>query len=260
MPNKTPDKLHFHLWAAGALAMLAAFAGVYYAEAVRMDNLLGSVPPLRRPLADIPLDLGSWTGVENQLDDNIEQVLSATDYVNRAYTHADTDRRLEVQINYGHPRPMSGHRPGVCMTGQGWHRTKVKAIDIALPAKPTQGAAQDNGQSPATDGGAPASEPATIVIPARLQGFEHPAGRQTLIVNYFIVSGGLERTYEKALDLAHGVSRQNYVAQVIVYLPWTDAPQATQTAAALLTHLHPEVMACLPASNDTNEEDATQAP
>jgi EpsI family protein len=95
--------------------------------------------PIRRPLADLPITLGEWSGrVEADFSPQIVKVLGVDDYANRSYYGTDK-QRLGLYVGY-HSTQRHGdtiHSPLNCLPGAGW--APVDQGRIAVPVKDSSG-------------------------------------------------------------------------------------------------------------------------
>jgi exosortase D (VPLPA-CTERM-specific) len=89
----------------------------------------------RRPLSDIPAQLGTWRQGEEdfRFDPETERILSATDYVMRNYESGD--RVLNVYVGYYASQRTGAtyHSPQSCMPGSGWELSDRQLVDIETP-------------------------------------------------------------------------------------------------------------------------------
>ena len=97
---------------------------------------LGAIerPPLRRPLASLPLSLGAWSGRDLTIDPHILSESQATEYVSRSYESAKFPGVvLSVWINYSVIGDNMRHSPKICLPSQAWEevesQTKVLPLD-----------------------------------------------------------------------------------------------------------------------------------
>lgn len=78
-------------------------------------------PPLRRPLASLPLELGDWVGRDEPMDPHILKESQADDYLNRIYeSRKDPGKRLALWINYSEHGLNLRHSPKICLPSGGW--------------------------------------------------------------------------------------------------------------------------------------------
>src|SRR4051794_36144462 len=81
-------------------------------------------PPLRRPLATLPIELGDWVGRDEPVDSHILKEAQTTDYLNRVYeSRSFPGRPLGLWINYSNEGLNLRHSPEICLPSGGW--TKV---------------------------------------------------------------------------------------------------------------------------------------
>lgn len=102
--------------------VLLAFAGVTnrWVRASRAGSAL-TLTPLVRPLAEIPMNLGSYSARDVPLRDDVLQVAGVDEYIQREYVDVDGGRRLVVYVGYwGRENTGLGHGPEVCYPAGGW--------------------------------------------------------------------------------------------------------------------------------------------
>jgi EpsI family protein len=98
-------------------------------------------PPLRRPLATLPRDLGDWAGWDEPVDPDIVERAQTTEYLNRVYeSRRRPGLRLQLWVNYSRQGTNLRHTPEICLPSGGWTKiesqTRVLAVD-AGGAAPT---------------------------------------------------------------------------------------------------------------------------
>jgi len=218
--------MKFHIWAATTLIILVAYGIVYQGEAERVDERVGQMQPLRRPLAQIPIKTGMWEGAEKRLDPHIEKVAGADEYILRIYKNAEIGRSLQFYVTYnGRPRTLLGHRPDICFPSQGWQSVFMQSNVIKLK------------------GG--------TVIPVMVHAYQREGFTQ-MVINYYNVSGRLGNNPNIAMKMGHeSLSRKHFVSQTILYLPVSDVQSALELATLFLNRFHQESVACFP---DTSGE------
>lgn len=90
-------------------------------------------PPLRRPLAGLPHQLGGWTGAEQPVDPKIREESQATEFVNRTYTNPRFPNiRLNLWINFSLIGDNMRHSPTVCFPSQGWERVESQTGTVQV--------------------------------------------------------------------------------------------------------------------------------
>jgi EpsI family protein len=89
-------------------------------------------PPLKQPLATLPLRLGDWDGRDEPVDPEILQRSQADDYLNRVYEdRTRPGRRLVLWVNYSRHGLNLRHSPAICLPSSGW--TKVESQTQVVP-------------------------------------------------------------------------------------------------------------------------------
>ena len=123
------------------LATLLLLAGVLAGQAALRVYLApvqkAPATPLRRPLAELPLRLGDWTGAELPED---QPTRYADQHVRRAYRHAERNQRLTVWVAYSGVGADRVHHPEVCLAvaGQQEDRSVRQALSVPGPGGPIQ--------------------------------------------------------------------------------------------------------------------------
>ncbi len=85
-------------------------------------------PPLRRPLASLPMDLGGWAGQDEPIDPEILERV-AGDRVHQPGLRRTRNSRacaLSLWINYSLHGTNMRHSPEICLPSHGW--TKVESM------------------------------------------------------------------------------------------------------------------------------------
>jgi hypothetical protein len=119
---------HRCVFCAGLLvAGLAAQAGLEHLN--QTDR-----PPLRAPLASIPMELGDWVGQKEEVSEEIVARAQTSEYLNRVYeSRSHPGLRLTVWINYSRKGTNLRHTPEICLPSGGWTKiesqTKVLRVD-----------------------------------------------------------------------------------------------------------------------------------
>lgn len=107
---------------------LAARAGLE-----RMDS--AERPPLRRPLASLPMTLGDWVGRDVPVRADVVERAQTTEYLNREYeSRRSPGRKLTLWINYSEQGTNLRHTPEICLPSSGWDKVESQTREIAVPA------------------------------------------------------------------------------------------------------------------------------
>lgn len=78
-------------------------------------------PPLRKPLASLPMELGDWIGRDEPIDERILEESQNTEYINRVYENRnDPGKPLTLWINYSNRGANLRHSPTICLPSAGW--------------------------------------------------------------------------------------------------------------------------------------------
>jgi EpsI family protein len=94
-------------------------------------------PPLRRPLASIPLELDNWVGYDQAVPPDVVERAQTTEYLNRVYeSRRQPALKLQLWINYSQFGTNLRHTPEICLPSGGW--TKIESQTRVLPI-PTAG-------------------------------------------------------------------------------------------------------------------------
>jgi hypothetical protein len=91
-------------------------------------------PPLRMPLASIPLELDKWSGRDEPVDADIIERAQTTEFINRTYEsrkHAGPSLRL--WINYSRQGNNLRHTPEICLPSGGWNKIESQTSVLSVP-------------------------------------------------------------------------------------------------------------------------------
>ena len=90
--------------------------------------------PIRRPLKNLPLSLGDWSGEELPLTEHIVAALNVDDFLNRTYTNRGGDR-IEVYVGYyeSQRRGELIHSPKNCLPASGWEWVRKDRRTVQMP-------------------------------------------------------------------------------------------------------------------------------
>ncbi len=110
---------------AAVLMLLLAGAGSYWIR--HRDSLQAN----SASLSALPIDLGSFRGVDTEVGENVEAILDADHHVQREYTHAVGDVVWLYIGYYGTERGGTPeHTPRTCYQAQGW--SIVDSADVVI--------------------------------------------------------------------------------------------------------------------------------
>lgn len=118
-----------------AVAILSASAVARTWQAGRVDQILreGRKPPFT--LKELPMEIGSWKGYDDVVDEQIIRITGSTDSIFRSYQHQVTGQRVAVLVLFGPCTAMYGHTPEVCYPATGYSQLRdtrsrnVKSVD-----------------------------------------------------------------------------------------------------------------------------------
>jgi EpsI family protein len=74
------------------------------------------------PLSDFPREVAEWTGSDQPIDSETQEVLGAGDFLSRIYTRSTSEAPIALFISY-FPSQRTGstiHSPKNCLPGSGW--------------------------------------------------------------------------------------------------------------------------------------------
>jgi hypothetical protein len=92
-------------------------------------------PPLRRPLASLPAEIGGWTGRDEAVDPNILSKSEATECLSRVYTNPKFPGvPLSLWLNYSIEGQNMWHSPAICLPAHGNHLIESMSGLVEIPA------------------------------------------------------------------------------------------------------------------------------
>jgi EpsI family protein len=92
-------------------------------------------PPLLRPLASIPMELGDWIGQDEPVDPEIVERAQTTEYLNRVYESRKVPGlRLRLWINYAREGTNLRHTPEICLPSGGWTKIESQTSELTIPS------------------------------------------------------------------------------------------------------------------------------
>ncbi len=94
---------------------------------------------LRQPLSSIPRSVDGWETIEDtRLDEETETVLSASDYLYRAYSKEDKRADLFVAFYAMQRAGEAMHSPKNCLPGSGWEIWDYDTVELPSAAGPVE--------------------------------------------------------------------------------------------------------------------------
>jgi EpsI family protein len=180
-------------------------------------------PPLRRPLASIPLELGDWVGRDERVDPNIIERAQTTEFLSRTYENRNhAGLTLRLWINYSQFGTNLRHTPEICLPSGGW--TKIESQNRAL-AVPLAGDRS---------------------IPVTLLGYSQGELVEHVGFWYYIFGEGWLENYVRRLPItsrsSHGRTTRGSSMTVEVFYPGDNDPEGEslrEFARELVTALEP---------------------
>jgi EpsI family protein len=92
------------------------------------------IVPMRRPLAELPLELGPWQGQSGpEFEQSILDVLGVDEYISRSYyTRGASPLGLYIGYYDSQRQGDTMHSPLNCLPGAGWLPVEQRRIDIPV--------------------------------------------------------------------------------------------------------------------------------
>jgi len=183
-----------------ATFMTLAFGIGYRVVAARLAAPVNAVSIDPAVLAQLPMELGEWTGQDTPMDEATVRATDTDGYVNRRYSRYGGAENVGLYIAYGvRARELMPHRPEVCYPCAGWTRTDRRSMDL-----------------PVSD---------EVQLPCGILQFSRGvlATRKVLILNYYIVDGQYSPDVSLLRSNAwRGPDTSGYAAQVQIVAPVTE--------------------------------------
>jgi EpsI family protein len=113
---------------------IAVLVGVLMVGSVAIHSASSvEAVPIRRPLTELPLALGSWRGAGDvRLDRETLDVLRADDYLSRTYRSGGTSLDLFVAYYMSQRQGDTMHSPMNCLPASGWQPLSTGRIQIPV--------------------------------------------------------------------------------------------------------------------------------
>ena len=91
-------------------------------------------PPLRRPLASLPMDLPGWAGHDVPVEPSIVERAQTTEYINREYESLRRPGlKFTLWINYSEFGANLRHSPKICLPSNGWEGVESLTRELQFP-------------------------------------------------------------------------------------------------------------------------------
>jgi len=91
-------------------------------------------PPLREPLATLPLELENWVGVDKPADPDIVERAQTTEYLNRVYESREHPGvKFSLWVNYSEFGTNLRHTPEICLPSSGWEKVESLTKEVRVP-------------------------------------------------------------------------------------------------------------------------------
>ena len=132
--RKQPEAGFLHSRAALILSvLLIAQAVVLYG--FRREE----IKPEHRPLAESPVQYGSWVSIgDNVVEKDIQEVLKADDLLNRTFANPSNGRTANLFVAYfaSQRTGKTPHSPKNCLPGSGWVPSEQDIVQVSVPGRP----------------------------------------------------------------------------------------------------------------------------
>lgn len=118
--------MRLRTWILTVLVLLTAAYSSFFSSV--------SAVPLRKPLAQIPLELGEWKGVSSAMDEEIVQAVGVEDYLMREYRNR-FGRSISIYVGYYEQQKEGDqiHSPKHCLPGAGWRPLESTVVSLETP-------------------------------------------------------------------------------------------------------------------------------
>jgi len=92
-------------------------------------------PPLRCPLATIPMELGDWIAYDQPVHPDIVERAQTTDYLSRVYQSGkQPGLKLHLWVNYSRIGNNLRHTPEICLPSGGWTKIESQSRVLSIAA------------------------------------------------------------------------------------------------------------------------------
>ena len=77
---------------------------------------------LGKRFALVPKKIGSWTGIDMPVEEEVQERSGAVNFVNRRYTHSENNHSVDLWLIIGHSRDIIRHTPDICYASSGFRQ------------------------------------------------------------------------------------------------------------------------------------------
>jgi hypothetical protein len=103
-----------------ACALVLGSGAVRWWQARRVDAAMAQGREAPFPLAQVPINLGTWEGTTTELDPLIVEATGSSDHITRRYVDRRTGVALDVIVLYGPTHDVFIHSPELCYPKAGF--------------------------------------------------------------------------------------------------------------------------------------------
>jgi len=98
----------------------------------------GSVPARSHQLSSFPMAIGPWSGRELPIEERVQDVLKASDLLNRVYIDPAAGNWIGMFVAYYDSQRRGGaiHSPKNCLPGAGWNIVEGSIVPVTLAGRP----------------------------------------------------------------------------------------------------------------------------
>ena len=131
--NDNPNRKSITVAAIAAGLVIIVFSVAYSVLAARLVAPVNTISLPTAALERLPLQIGSWTGKETPLDEEIVRATDTDAHISRIYSRHNAFEYISLYIAYGvRARDLMPHRPEVCYTGTGWTLIDKRSLKLPL--------------------------------------------------------------------------------------------------------------------------------
>ncbi|NOY41025.1 MAG: exosortase-associated EpsI family protein [Planctomycetes bacterium] len=102
------------------IASLTLVEGIFMKDRWRDSDVAAA--EFGKRFANVPKQIGPWTGQDMPVDDLVKKTAGAVSYVQREYVHNTTGRTVVLWLIVGHSRDIVRHTPTICYPASGFRQ------------------------------------------------------------------------------------------------------------------------------------------